>query len=348
MMNNIHITIKQVAEEAGVSIQTVSRVLNNRPDVSTETRQRIKEIIEHLGYQPFAVARGLASKRTYTLGLITSDFSDYWFSQVVTGADSEAHKLGYIFMLGSTESTPQDEPHFLRLLTEHHVEGVLFVRASNPRDLDHLRNLQHSGIPIVSTGFYLPDSELSFVEVDNADGGEKATQHLINLGHKSIAMLTGPANTNSVLNRSKGYRRALRSAGIPVNSRLIVQGQSWFHRSGYDGMKELINRNVPFTAVFAHNDRIAKGAISALNEAGLKVPRDVSIIGYDDLPEAEFSDPPLTTMKQPMLEVGRAAANLLIKLVEDPKATPQQILFTTELVSRSSCAVLKQQSAERM
>jgi LacI family transcriptional regulator len=341
MKENRHVTIKQVAQEAGVSIQTVSRVLNNRPDVSPETRQRIQKIIDDLCYQPFAIARGLATKRTFTLGLIASDFTDYWFAKVVTGAEAEARKHGYFFMLGSTDCNPQDEPKFLRLLTERHVEGILFVRANRPCDMDYLRNLQQSGIPVVSTGFYLPDPELSFIEVDNLDGGQKATQHLISLGHKQIAMITGPSNPNSVTERMKGYHLALQSAGIPADPKLIVHGETWLHRSGYDAMKVLLGRKVPFTAVFAHNDRLAKGAISALNEAGLKVPQDISIIGYDDIPEAEFSDPPLTTIRQPMQEVGTAAAELLIKLIEDPNAAPQQMLFKTELVSRSSCAILK-------
>ena len=331
-----HITIEQVAEKAGVSIQTVSRVLNKRPDVSAETRQRVQQIIDDLNYQPYAMARGLATKRTFTLGLIASDFSDYWFAQVAMAAEAEVHKYGYFFMLGSTENDSQDEPKFLRLLTERHVEGILVIRANRPISLDHLREVQKSGIPVVSTGFYLPDSELSFVEVDNLDGGLKATQHLISLGHTQIAMITGPSTLNSVINRSEGYRQALQSTNIASNPDLIIQAQNWWHRSGYDAMKELLGRKVPFTAVFAHNDRLAKGAISALHEAGLKVPQDVSMIGYDDIPEAEFDDPPLTTIRQPMQEVGKAAASLLIKLIEDPNASPRQMLFNTELIIRSS------------
>ncbi len=342
MIENRHVTIKQVAHEAGVSIQTVSRVLNNRPDVSQETRQRVQKIIDNLSYQPYAIARGLATKRTYTLGLIASDFADYWFAQVVTGAEAEAHKHGYFFMLASTESNPQDEPKFLRLLTERHVEGILFVRANCPSDLDHLRNLQYSGVPVVSTGFYLPNSELSFIEVNNADGGQKATQYLLSLGHKRIAMITGPTELNSVKDRTRGYFQALEAAQIAPDPALVVSGETWLHRSGYAAMKELLRRGTQFTAVFAHNDRLAKGAISALDEAGMQVPRDVSIIGYDDIPEAEFGNPPLTTIRQPMKEVGEAAANLLIRLIEDANATPQQKLFNTELVIRSSCTSIKE------
>ncbi len=337
MINQKHATIKQVAEKAGVSIQTVSRVLNGRPDVSPETRQRVQQVMSELSYQPYAIARGLASRRTYTLGLIASDFSDYWFSQVVTGAEAVGHEHGYFFMLGSTGCEPQDEPAFLRLLTQRHVEGILFVRAGCPTDLEHLKNLQHSGIPIVSTGFYLPDADFGIAEVNNVDGGCKATQYLIDLGHTQIGMITGPAGWKSVSDRALGYEQALESAGITVDQDLIVQGENWLHGSGFKAMKELLGRNKPFTAVFVQNDRMARGAIIALREAGLRVPEDVSIVGYDDIPEAEYSDPPLTTIRQPMREVGKAAARMLIKMIDDPNATPQQVLFDTELVIRSSC-----------
>jgi LacI family transcriptional regulator len=336
-MANKHVTIKQVAESAGVSIQTVSRVLNNRPDVSPETRQRVQQIISDLRYQPFAIARGLASNRTYTLGLIAADFSDYWFSQVVTGAEIEAHEHGYFFMLGSTGGDSLEEPKFLRLLKQRHVEGFLFVRASRPNDLEHLRNLQQSGILIVTTGFYLPMAEFGVVEVDNLAGGRTATQYLIELGHSQIAMITGPTDWKSVSDRTQGYIQALDSAKITLNPDLIVHGENWLHRSGYEAAKELLKKKQAFTALFAQNDRIAHGAISAFKEAGLRVPQDVSVVGYDDIPEAEFSDPPLTTIRQPMQEVGKAATRLLIKMIEDPTSTPQQILFDTELVIRSSC-----------
>jgi LacI family transcriptional regulator len=154
-------------------------------------------------------------------------------------------------------------------------------------------------------------------------------------------MITGPTDWKSVSDRSQGYLQALESAGITADPNLIVRGESWLHRSGYEAMQELLRSKRPFTALFAHNDRMARGAIGALHEAGLRVPQDVSIVGYDDIPEAEFSDPPLTTIRQPMQEVGKAAARLLIQMVEDSQATPQQILFDTELVIRSSCIQYK-------
>src|SRR5262245_55468733 len=173
------ITIEQVALEAGVSTQTVSRVINDRPDVSAETRQMVQQVITRLGYQPSAIARSLASRRTRTLGLITADFSDYFFTQVIAGAEVEARKHGYFFMLGSTERNLQDEPEYLRLLAERHVEGILFARPSTERDNRHLVQLIRDGIPIVTTAYRLVGESLMVVDVDNVDGAQQATRCLL-------------------------------------------------------------------------------------------------------------------------------------------------------------------------
>ena len=335
-MNAKHVTIGQVAEIAGVSIQTVSRVLNNRPDVAPETRQRVQLIIANLGYQPYALARGLASRRTRTLGLITFDFNDYSFTQIVTGAENEIRKYGYFFMLGSTNCNPNDEPKYLRLLSERHVEGILFARAGSEYDKEHLLNLQKSGVPIVTTGFYQPGAEFTVVDINNVHGGTKATQCLIDHGHLQIAMITGPQFAKSTHDRALGYHEALQSAGVTSNPQLVAIGD-WSYRSGYQTMRTILDSHLPFSAVFAHNDRMAIGAILALRQAGKRVPQDISITGYDDMPEAEFADPPLTTIRQRMYEVGELAARLLIQLIEDPTAIPTQHLLETELIMRSSC-----------
>ena len=342
MAKGNHITIKDVAEQAGVSIQTVSRVINNRPDVSPETRQNIQATIDRLGYQPFANARGLAAKRTYTLGLITADFSDFWFSMVVTGAEKEALDKGYYFLLGNANCDPEDDQKFLRLLTERHVEGVLFVRGDYENEVTHLARLKEFGIPVVTTGHHSPEVDTAQIDVDNIKGGRRAVEYLIGLGHKKIAMITGPTQWKSTQDRTQGYHQALQDAGILVDRNLVVEGDNWLHSSGYKNAKMLVKQGAAFTAIFAHNDRIARGAIHALNEAGLKVPADVSVIGYDDITEAEFSDHPLTTIRQPMTEVGEAAARLLIQMIEDASTVSRPILFDTALVERSSCAPPRQ------
>lgn len=330
------LTIAEVAREAGVSSQTVSRVINNRPDVSPETRQRVKQIIDQLGYQPSAIARSLASQRTRTLGLITADFSDYFFTQVIAGAEVEARKHGYFFMLGSTERNPQDEPEYIRLLTERHVAGILFARPSTEPDDRHLLGLLRDGVPVVTTAYYIPGAELTVVDVDNVDGAEQATRHLLECGRPRVAMITGPPTWKSVFDRTRGYEQALEAAGIAPDPRLIAEG-NWSYQSGYQAVQELLTRDVSFSALFAQNDQMAIAAMRALREAGRQVPGDVAVVGYDDIPVAEYSDPPLTTIRQPMQEVGEVATRLLIQAIEEPGAIRGEVLLKAELVRRSSC-----------
>jgi DNA-binding LacI/PurR family transcriptional regulator len=330
------VTIQDVARRAGVSYQTVSRVLNRRPDVAPDTRQRVQQVIAELGYQPSAIARSLVSNRTRTLGLITADFSDYFFTQVIVGAEAEARRHGYYFMLGSTERNPADEPEYLRLLTERQVDGILFARPSTEDDNRHIVQLIHRGVPLVTTNYYVPGESLTVVDVDNVAGGRTATECLLSQGHRRIAMITGPARWKSVDQRSEGYRCALEAAGVPFDPALLEQGD-WSLASGYEAMRRLLARKVPFTALFAHNDQMAIGAMKALREVGLRIPHDVAIVGYDDIPVAAYCDPPLTTMRQPMQQVGEVATRLLIEQIENPGAEKQEVLLQAELVRRGTC-----------
>jgi LacI family transcriptional regulator len=330
------VTIRDVAAAAGVSYQTVSRVINDRPDVAEGTRRRVWQVIEELGYQPSAIARGLVSKRTYTLGLITADFSDYFFSQVIVGAEVEARKHDYFFMLCSTERNPDDEPEYLRLLTEREVDGILFARPSTEQDSRHIISLLRQGVPLVTTAYYVPGERLTVVDVDNVDGGLKATQCLLDGGHRSIGTITGPPGWKSVSDRSQGYKLALEQADIPFDQSLIEHG-AWSYESGYEAVGQLLERAPHITALFAQNDRMAVGAMRALREAGRMIPDDVAIVGYDDIPAAAYSHPPLTTIRQPMHKVGETATQKLIELIDDPDAEREEILLKTELVRRGSC-----------
>lgn len=331
------VTIQDVAAAAGVSRQTVSRVINNRPDVAEETRRRVWQVIEELGYQPSAIARGLVSKRTYTLGLITADFSDYFFTQVIVGAEVEARKQGYFFMLCSTERNLADEPEYLRLLTERQVDGILFARPSTEEDSRHIISLIQQGVPLVTTAYWLPGEKLTVVDVDNVDGGLQATECLIELGHRKIGMITGPAGWKSVNDRSEGYKLALERAGISFDPSLIEHGD-WSYQSGYEAMGRLLAKAPKITALFAQNDRMAIGAIRALREAGHRIPDDVAVVGYDDIPAAAYCHPPLTTIRQPMQQVGEVATRLLIELINDPAAERKEVLLKTELIRRRTCS----------
>jgi LacI family transcriptional regulator, galactose operon repressor len=332
------VTIEQVAQHVGVSTMTVSRVLNQRPDVSPDTRRRVQRAITRLGYHPNNFARSLASKRSHTLGLITADFSDFFFTEVIAGAEGEARKHGYFFMLGSTERNLRDEPEYIRLLTQRHVEGILFARPSTEPDYHHLIKLVRQGTPVVMTSFEIPGEELTVVDVDNVDGAQQALNCLLAGGHRQIAMIAGPAGWKSVADRTRGYQTALKTAGIPWKPAQVAEAD-WSYDGGYRAAQELLARGKPFTALFAQNDRMAIGAMRALREAGRHIPEDVSVVGYDDIPAAAYCDPPLTTVRQPMRQVGAVAARLLIQAVEEPDlARREGMLLATELIQRDSCA----------
>jgi len=329
-------TIRDVAAAAGVSYQTVSRVINNRPDVAEDTRRRVLEVIEQLSYQPSAVARGLASRKTHTLGLITQDFSDYFFTQVIVGAEAEARRNGYYFILGSTEHNPDDEPEYLRLLTEREVDGILFARPSTEGDAQHVRWLIERSTPLVTTSYSIPGVALTVVDVDNVDGAQLATECLIEAGHREIGMIAGPAGWKSVRDRSQGYAMALEAAGLTRDPAHIEYGD-WSYESGYWAMRRILERGALLTALFAHNDRMAIGAMRALREMGKGIPDDVALVGYDDTPPAAYAYPPLTTVHQPMQEVGKLAVQLLLQMIQHPDLERKETLLKPYLVRRGTC-----------
>lgn len=332
------VTIRDVAAAAGVSYQTVSRVLNDKPDVADETRQRIKQVMQMLGYQPSAVARSLALKRTHTLGLITSDFSDWFFTQVIVGAEIAAHKSDYYLLLSSTEHNPNDEPKYLKLFSEREVDGMLFIRANAQGNSQHIVALSEQGVPVVTTAYdrLAQLDQVAVVVVDNVKGGFLATQRLVDVGRRRIGMITGPKEWEAAQDRMQGYRRMLEQSGIEFDPSLIEHGD-WSYESGYRAMRQLLARSAHFTALFAQNDRMAIGAMWALREAGRTIPDDVAIVGFDDIPAAAFSTPPLTTVRQPTIQVGQIAVELLIQMIENPTQERKEVLLEPELIIRQTC-----------
>lgn len=334
------IRIQDVAAMVGVSTQTVSRVLNNKPDVSRQTRQRILEVIDELGYQPSMMARGLASNRTYTLGMFTEDLSDPFFAQIIVAAEAEARAHGYYLLLCSAERNPNIEYEYFRLLASRHVDGVLLLRPGSDEQPRYLFEMVEKGIPLVPIAYDLRDSRVPLVDVDNIDGGYKATRCLIDDGHQRIGMITGPIWNKAAIDRKEGYRIALEEAKIPYDENLIAYGD-WSYESGYHATWQLLSRVPRLTGIFIHNDRMAIAAMQAIRESGRVIPNDISIVGYDDIQESRFINPPLTTIRQPAGEIGRVATNLLIEIINNPDALPQRLLLKTELVYRKSCAACK-------
>ena len=332
-------TIRDVAALAAVSHQTVSRVINDQTSVAAPTRQRVLAAIEQLGYVPSPMARGLISNRTHTLGMVTADVSDGFFARAVAGAEMEARRRNYYLIVGSVEESPDDEEGtgYLRLMLDRRVEGLILARPGVVFAGEHLQGAANAGIPLVSIG----SAELpgfTSVDVDNRRGGVDATRHLLELGHRSIATIVGPSDWPSAAAREDGRLSALKEAGIAADHALVEHAPDWGLESGHAATDRLLAGGHSFTAIFAHSDLIALGAIQRLRSEGLRVPTDVSVVGYDDVPIAAFVDPPLTTVHQPMGEVGEFAAGLLLDRIGGAARDDGPHLLPARLVVRQSTA----------
>lgn len=329
------ITIRDVAKHAGVSKQTVSRVINNRPDVAPTTRVRVQQVIDQLGYHPDQIARSLKGS-SHTFGCITPSLADPIFSMIVESAQAEARREGFFVLTGSAPTADEVKPLVADMLNRR-VEGLLII---NPRDderYEYLTALVKRNIPIVYLKNTSGGNSVSAVSMNDIRGGRMATQHLLNLGHTRIAIIIGAENEECVADRLTGYKQALSEAGIDPDPDLIIQGD-WSPRSGREAVASLIGKQIDFTAVFAQNDRMAAGIIRGLRIAGREVPADISVIGYDDIPLASYFDPPLTTIKQPMDQFGLIGTQLLIEAVKNPSNQPQSIVLEPQLIERHTCA----------
>jgi DNA-binding LacI/PurR family transcriptional regulator len=338
------VKIKDVADEAGVSTMTVSRVLNKPEVVSEDTRIRVQETIRRLGFYPNAIARSLKARRTYALGLVTVDLTDSFFTNLTAGAEAEARRQGYRLVLSSTEHIVQDEPDFVRLLAEQQVDGILIIRDAVAVQNDPLVNVLNIGIPIVTTGYHFPHPNLEVVDVDNVDGGYKACRFLLECGHRKIGMITGPTFHKSVKDRMEGYHKALAEYGLDFAPSYICEGD-WSSPSGYIAMKELLDRQLSFSAVFVQSDAMAIGAYRAIYDSGFRIPEDISVIGYDDLPVVEYIYPPLTSMRQPVRQIGELAVKILIRKINGESTVVDPVILQAQLIERCSVSKIPPQSS---
>jgi len=333
-------TITDVAARAGVSRQTVSRVINNKDEVSPETRARVLTVIEELGYRPNAIARSMVAGRTCTLGCISPNLIDYTFASMIESAQAEACRQGYFILAGSAPTEADVEP-LLEEMLHRQVDGLMVLNPYADDRYHHFLPLVEKGMAIVYLSNTPQGEPVSSVRCDDHEGGYQATRYLIDLGHTAIATLVGPDNEECTLDRLAGYRQALAQAGLDFDPALTTSGD-WSAPSGYQATQRLLATGQPFSAIFAQNDRMAVGSIRALREAGRRVPDDVSVIGFDDIPLASYFDPSLTTLRQPMEESGQQAARLLIETIQNPDRPPEQVLTHARLIERASCAPPRQ------
>jgi DNA-binding LacI/PurR family transcriptional regulator len=329
-------TIKDVAALAGVSRQTVSRVLNDKGEIRPETRARVLAAIEELGYRPNAAARSMVMGRTCTLGCVSPNVTDYTLASHIQGAQMEARRLGYFLLTGSAPTEADVEP-LLEEMLHRRVDGLLVCNPHADGRYRYFLPLLEQDMTVVYLGNTSQGAKVSTVKCDDREGGFQATRYLVDLGHTAIASIAGPDNEECFSDRLAGYCQALAQAGIGFDPTLMASGD-WSATSGYQASQRLLATGQPFTAIFAQNDRMAVGAIRALRETGLQVPNDVSVIGFDDIPLVSYFDPPLTTLRQPMEESGRQAVRLLIEAIQDPSRPPEQVFTHARLIERASCA----------
>jgi LacI family transcriptional regulator len=339
------VPIGQVATEAGVSIQTVSRVTNNHPDVADHTRKRVLEVIERLGYQPSRIARAM---RGYSraIGVIGYGLEYYGPSRTISGIELRLSELDFTFILSLVRQPEKvNADKILDVMLSRHVDGIIWTIPEIGDNMHQFTSLSASlPVPILFTDAEHRDAYF-VVENDNLEGGKMAVEHLIGQGNHVIGLISGPLAWRSARLRRQAWLDTLALAGLPNETSLEEEGD-WTAASGAAALKRLLEHHPDLEAVFACNDQMALGAIQSMREKGLRVPQDLAIIGYDDIPEAGFFYPPLSSIRQPMDELGRLAVDELVKLIEawrdDKTMEPRAITIQPELVVRESTVAIPQ------
>ncbi|MFE5319718.1 catabolite control protein A [Paenibacillus sp. NPDC056579] len=333
------VTIYDVAREAGVSMATVSRVVNNNPNVKPQTRKKVFEAIERLGYRPNAVARGLASKKTTTVGVVIPDISNSIFSEVARGIEDIANMYHYNIILSNADKKKEKEIRVINTLLEKQVDGLLFMGGVVTDE--HIQAFKTSAVPIVLCATTDEKNTIASVDIDHEKAAFDAVNVLIEQGHRNIAMISGtlqdPANGFS---RYQGYKKALEAAGIPVREEYVRIG-NYRYESGLEVTKHFLELSDRPTAIFAATDEMAIGAIHTLQDNGLKVPDDMSVISVDNIRMASMVRPQLTTVAMPMYDIGAVSMRLLTKLMnkETKDASEQmQVVLPHEVIHRNSVA----------
>jgi len=327
-------TIRDVAKAAEVGLATVSRVLNNSGYVKPETRERVLHAAEQLGFVPNMVARSLVRKTTSTIGLVIPDITNPFFPAVTRGVEDAASEAGFTVFLCNTDNDPAMEAQDVRKLRERMVDGIIFVGTTDRREL--VESLLAENVPVVVTDRLVADLEVDSVLVDNVAGAKAACRHLLDLGHTRIAHAAGHRQTRTGQERFTGYSQALLDAGFPADDSLVAWGD-FTTESGYRVAQVLLGRTPHPTAIFAGNDMMAFGVLRAAQEAGISVPDDLSVIGFDDIQMAGLFRPGLTTVRQPAYDMGRVAMSLLQERMAGTSSNgSRHHLFQPELVVRGT------------
>lgn len=328
------VTIIDVAKEANVSFSTVSRVVSGKGYVSSETRERVMQAMTRTGYVVNRQARALAGGRRQVIGLLVHDLDTSYTGEILRGIDEELAANSYDLMLYTTHRRKTRESIFVASLTQGMTDGLLMILPVDPGA--YLDSIRRRAFPYVLIDHGGLDEQGPSVGATNRLGAIEAVSYLVSLGHRRIGFITGNPEMGCAQERLVGYREALATAGLPYDDTLVREGN--FHQPlAHERTRELLALAEPPTAIFAANDVSAIGAIDAIRDAGLRIPEHVSVIGFDDIPAAQQTSPPLTTIRQPLREMGRRATQMLFELIEDPQRGSERIELPTELVVRATC-----------
>jgi LacI family transcriptional regulator len=331
---NPKVTIIDVAAEAGVSYGTVSRVINNDVHVKEETRQRVLNAMQKLGFVANRQARSLAGGRANSIGVLVPDLGTAYIGEIMRGIDAELSLTDLDLILYTTHRTASKEASYVANLAQGMVDGLLLVLPRRP--VDFIGTLTKRKFPFILIDHQGTGQDCPSVGAANWQGGYDATEYLIKLGHERIGFITGWMDLGCATDRLGGYRSALRTYHIPEAPELVFEG-TFFQPDGFAGASAMLDLPEPPTAIFASNDMMAMGVMDAVRDRGLRVPEDVSVLGFDDIPQASLVRPALTTISQPLEKMGRVATQLLLELLQHPDRQVQRIELPTHLVVRDSC-----------
>ncbi|MGH9881721.1 MAG: LacI family DNA-binding transcriptional regulator [Pyrinomonadaceae bacterium] len=342
------VTLADIAATAGVTSMTVSRVLNRNGYVHTATRERVLRVAREMNYRRNGLARGLKRQRTETIGLVLGDIANPFAAELARGVREVLEERGYTLFICISDHSAKEDAQAFDSLADHRVDGIIAATRASRLGNERLEQLIDAGVPVSLIGRDFRHPEADLVTADNLKGGYEATRHLIETGRRRIGFIGVSLTKNVALRRFQGYLEALEEHGLPVEEELIVgrngkngggdqmPGYST-EEIGYEGMTKLLSLKERPTAVFARNDFTAVGALNAIKQAGLSVPHDIAMVGYDDIPLAAHTSPPLTTVRQPTREQGRVAAEFLLRRIEADHNPPrEERIFKCQLVVRES------------
>jgi len=339
------VTLADIAKKAAVTPMTVSRVISGNGYVHAETRERVLRVAREMNYRRNGLARGLKRQRTETVGLVIGDIANPFAAELSRGVREVLEKRGYTLFICISEHTAKEDVQAFDSLADHRVDGLIVATRASMSGNERLAELIDAGIPVSLIGRDFRHPHADLVIADNLKGGYEATKHLIDLGHKRIGFIGVSLTQGFRLKRFQGYLEALKEHDLAIEEQLIVGGREFAEQMpgysteemGYDGMMKLLDLKVRPTAVFARNDFTAMGALNAIKRAGLHIPEDIALIGYDDIPLASHTAPTLTTVRQPTREQGRVAATQLLRRIEGDREQPRvESTFACELVIRES------------